>query len=162
MEEPKSVIPLRKGIEMQEAKIEAGIARLRRWIARLEETRKMVAGWIIAAREQGDDESVAQYEIELEDIDLRLEGARLHIEEGQAIVDERQWQQFQHEMQVFEEEMRADILKTIGDELAMVEGMIAMLEATETVSAEREREIVELRSRKQALDATRTKYEKSI
>lgn len=162
MEKPSIIIPFEKGIEKQAARVETDITRLRQLIVRLEETRHMVVGWIDAARAQGDLKSVGEYEKDLGRVDRGLEGTRLLIEKGQTIIEERQLQQFQHEMNVFKEEMRLDILKDIGEELVMVEGLIARLEATETLSEVQKKELQELQHRKEMLELEKSKYEQSI
>lgn len=128
-------------------------------IGELLELRGIVSGWIIAATKEGDEESVREYEADLARLDILIEDGNRHIAEGQILIDDSWWRHWMQDMAGIEREMKADILVELEEELAEINGMIAVLEATEPLSEEQMQQLEEYRKRKQALELEITKYQ---
>lgn len=158
-EQGPKIIPFTRGIEKREQEIKGLAQKVRDKVDELRAWRVIVGGWIVAAKEQGDEASAQEYERDLNLLDLLIDRGQQHLEDGEIAIDDGWWRYWQHEVRVREQEMKRDLLNGIEEELAMVEGMIAVLEGTENLSEAKIKELQEFRKRKDVLALEKSKYE---
>lgn len=155
----KNIVPITMGMEKREREIKDLVQKVREKVGELQAKQKIVEGWIVAAKKQGDDASVQEYERDLALLDVLIREGQEHLVSGEIAIDDGWWRFWQHEARVREQEMKADFLENIEGELAMVEGMIAVLEGAENLSEAQAKELQEYRIRMDALVLEKRKYE---
>jgi hypothetical protein len=158
-EQGPNIISFTKGMEKREQEIKDLVQKVREKVDELQAWRVIVEGWIVAAKEQGDEVSAQEYERDQDLLDRLIDQGQRHLIDGEIAIDDGWWRYWQHEARVWEQEMKRDLLQDIENELIMVDGMITVLESTENISEAQEKELLEFRSRKAELELEKSKYE---
>ncbi|MFA6973167.1 MAG: hypothetical protein WC238_00310 [Parcubacteria group bacterium] len=158
--ESKNIIPLGKGLELQEKKEQQNVESIRAGIANLQDGKEKFEEWQRIALEHGDEQNALLYEVEaLENEMLIMEGEILCSESD--IMQIERWQQhFSHVMDVDSKREAEERIDDIDSELEFISDYLDSL--LEDVNADeiKKQKIQELLKKKERLEVERLNYSK--